>query len=53
MTLLFHISDLHFGLEDPAALAWFADVRTRYNCRNVLLTVELLSWIWRWSVSSF
>src|SRR3546814_15534636 len=25
MTTLFHISDLHFGLEDPAALAWVAD----------------------------
>jgi hypothetical protein len=29
MTLLFHISDLHFGLEDPAALAWFADCEVR------------------------
>jgi 3',5'-cyclic AMP phosphodiesterase CpdA len=24
MTLIFHVSDLHFGVEDPAALAWFA-----------------------------
>ena len=24
MTMLFHVSDVHFGAEDPAALAWFA-----------------------------
>jgi 3',5'-cyclic AMP phosphodiesterase CpdA len=24
MTTLFHVSDVHFGAEDPAALAWFA-----------------------------
>lgn len=25
MTTLFHVSDIHFGAEDPAAIAWFAD----------------------------
>lgn len=25
MTVLFHASDLHFGVEDPAALDWFAE----------------------------
>jgi len=23
MTRLFHVSDVHFGAEDPAAIAWF------------------------------
>lgn len=41
MTLLFHISDLHFGLEDPAALAWFADCVTRERPAAVLITGDL------------
>ena len=24
MTTLFHVSDVHFGAEDPAALGWLA-----------------------------
>ena len=24
MTKIFHVSDIHFGAEDPAALDWFA-----------------------------
>jgi 3',5'-cyclic AMP phosphodiesterase CpdA len=41
MTLLFHISDLHFGLEDPAALAWFADCVVRERPAAVLITGDL------------
>ncbi|SKB69668.1 metallophosphoesterase family protein [Sphingopyxis flava] len=41
MTLLFHISDLHFGLEDSAALAWFADCVTRERPDAVLITGDL------------
>jgi 3',5'-cyclic AMP phosphodiesterase CpdA len=41
MTRLFHISDLHFGLEDPAALAWFADIVHRERPDAVLITGDL------------
>ena len=41
MTLLFHISDLHFGLEDPAALAWLADCVARERPAAVLITGDL------------
>ncbi|SBV33893.1 Metallophosphoesterase [uncultured Sphingopyxis sp.] len=41
MTRLFHISDLHFGLEDRAALAWFADCVRREGPDAVLITGDL------------
>lgn len=41
MTLLYHISDLHFGLEDSAALAWFADIVRREPPDAVLITGDL------------
>lgn len=41
MTRLFHISDLHFGLEDPVALAWFADCVRQENPAAVLITGDL------------
>jgi 3',5'-cyclic AMP phosphodiesterase CpdA len=41
MTRLFHISDLHFGLEDRAALAWFTDCVRREQPDAVLITGDL------------
>ena len=41
MTTLFHISDLHFGLEDPTALAWVADRVRREAPAAVLVTGDL------------
>ena len=41
MTRLFHISDLHFGLEDRAALAWFADCVRAERPDAVLITGDL------------
>src|SRR3546814_16083781 len=41
MTRLFHISDLHFGLEDRAALGWFADCVRRERPDAVLITGDL------------
>ena len=41
MTRLYHISDLHFGLEDRAALAWFADIVRREPPDAVLITGDL------------
>ncbi|MGV7122189.1 metallophosphoesterase family protein [Sphingopyxis sp. 550A] len=41
MTRLFHASDLHFGLEDPAALGWFADCVRREAPAAVLITGDL------------
>lgn len=41
MTRLFHISDLHFGLEDRAALGWFAQCVTRERPDAVLITGDL------------
>lgn len=41
MTRLFHISDLHFGLEDRAALAWFADCVKSERPDGVLVTGDL------------
>ena len=41
MTRIFHISDLHFGLEDPVALAWFADCVRREAPDAVLITGDL------------
>ncbi|WP_411340633.1 metallophosphoesterase [Sphingopyxis sp. J-6] len=41
MTLLFHISDLHFGLEDRAALDWFRDIVRRDRPDAILITGDL------------
>jgi 3',5'-cyclic AMP phosphodiesterase CpdA len=41
MTRLFHISDLHFGLEDRAALAWFKECVRREQPDAVLITGDL------------
>ncbi|ALJ11488.1 metallophosphoesterase family protein [Sphingopyxis macrogoltabida] len=41
MTLLFHISDLHFGLEDCAALDWFRDIVRRDRPDAILITGDL------------
>jgi 3',5'-cyclic AMP phosphodiesterase CpdA len=41
MTRLFHISDLHFGLEDRDALAWFEDCVRRERPDAVLITGDL------------
>ena len=41
MMRLFHISDLHFGLEDRAALAWFTDCVRREGPAAVLITGDL------------
>ncbi|HMO74915.1 MAG TPA: metallophosphoesterase [Sphingopyxis sp.] len=41
MMRLFHISDLHFGLEDRTALAWFEDVVRRDRPDAVLITGDL------------
>ena len=38
---LFHISDLHFGLEDRAALAWFRECVRREQPDAVLITGDL------------
>lgn len=41
MTRLFHISDLHFGLEDPAAMRWFTDCVRAEHPDAVLITGDL------------
>ena len=41
MTRLFHISDLHFGLEDRAAIDWFAHVVQTERPDAVLITGDL------------
>jgi 3',5'-cyclic AMP phosphodiesterase CpdA len=41
MTRLFHISDLHFGLEDRAALAWFEQCVRAEQPDAVLITGDL------------
>lgn len=41
MTRLFHISDLHFGLEDRAALAWLAHCVASERPDAVLITGDL------------
>ena len=40
-TLLFHVSDLHFGLEDRAALDWFAREVARDRPAMVICTGDL------------
>lgn len=41
MRRLFHISDLHFGLEDPAALGWFRDCVRAERPDAILITGDL------------
>lgn len=41
MTRLFHISDVHFGLEDTAALAWVAQCVARERPDAVIITGDL------------
>ncbi|MDF8333559.1 metallophosphoesterase family protein [Novosphingobium cyanobacteriorum] len=41
MTRIFHISDLHFGLEDRHALAWVADCIARERPDAVAITGDL------------
>ena len=38
---LFHISDIHFGLEDPAALAWVEDCIASERPDAVAITGDL------------
>lgn len=40
-TVLFHVSDLHFGYEDRAALAWFAEAVERERPAAVICTGDL------------
>lgn len=41
MTRLFHVSDVHFGAEDPAAIAWFSDLVTTERPDAVIMTGDL------------
>ena len=41
MTTLFHISDLHFGAEDRAALAWFARIVAEERPDGIICTGDL------------
>ncbi|WP_420142405.1 metallophosphoesterase family protein [Sphingomonas sp.] len=41
MTRLFHVSDLHFGREDQAAIRWFADVVRAERPDAVICTGDL------------
>lgn len=41
MTRIFHVSDVHFGTEDRAALAWFAGVVAAERPDLVMLTGDL------------
>ena len=41
MIRLFHVSDLHFGTEDPAALAWFAAAVAAERPDAVVMTGDL------------
>ncbi|MGH6979248.1 MAG: metallophosphoesterase family protein, partial [Brevundimonas sp.] len=41
MTRLFHVSDLHFGREDPAAVEWFAQVVAEERPDAVICTGDL------------
>ncbi|UVO50273.1 metallophosphoesterase [Sphingomonas sp. SUN019] len=38
---LFHVSDVHFGAEDPAAIAWFADLVAKERPDAVIMTGDL------------
>ncbi|WP_343525864.1 metallophosphoesterase [Sphingomonas sp.] len=41
MIRLFHVSDVHFGAEDPAALAWFAERVAAEKPDAVIMTGDL------------
>lgn len=41
VTRLFHVSDLHFGREDAAAIAWFADLVRAERPDAVVITGDL------------
>lgn len=41
MITLFHVSDVHFGAEDPAALAWFKDRVAEERPTAVIMTGDL------------
>jgi len=41
MATLFHISDIHFGSEDTAALAWFADEVATHRPDAIICTGDL------------
>lgn len=41
MIRLFHVSDVHFGAEDPAALAWFAERVAVEKPHAVIMTGDL------------
>lgn len=41
MIRLFHVSDVHFGAEDPAAIAWFTDCVARERPDAVIMTGDL------------
>ena len=41
MIRLFHVSDVHFGAEDPAALAWFAERVAAEKPHAVIMTGDL------------
>lgn len=41
MTRLFHVSDVHFGAEDPAAIAWFAQCVATERPDAVIMTGDL------------
>ena len=43
MSILFHVSDLHFGREDPAALSWFAATVASERPDAVIVTGDLTS----------
>ncbi|WP_022687830.1 metallophosphoesterase family protein [Sphingomonas phyllosphaerae] len=41
MTRLFHVSDVHFGAEDPAAVRWFQEVVAAEKPDAVIMTGDL------------
>lgn len=41
MTKLFHVSDVHFGAEDPAAIAWFRERVAEERPDAVIMTGDL------------
>ena len=41
MIRLFHVSDVHFGAEDPAATAWFSRVVADERPDAVVMTGDL------------
>ena len=41
MPTLFHVSDVHFGAEDPAAIAWFAQAVAEEKPDAVIMTGDL------------